>query len=1040
MKKNNITLLRILLIITVFSVSVGIKAAVVKGVVLEPYTLKPLAGASVNVTGLSTQIITDASGGFSIPDLDYNASVTIQYPGYNSITVAVAGRSSLKIVMIPADKKGIADKILLPFQTEQKSDDKQSNAYSVQKKDIRFNASETEQLLAAIPGMNVTPKSGMPGESNYFALRSATSLTAETMPLIVLNGAIYMPDTRESGIIGGFSKGVLNAINPKDIQNITVLKGSDATPYGSLASNGVILIETDKAVDLDTKVEFSSQFGLNFNQSQMPVMGVTDYKGLISNAALTKYDDMAKVLSLFPYLVDNPNYYYNFLYNNNTDWQKLIYSPGLSTDNVLKIKGGDAISKHDVSVGYKSINGQMTGTNHTKFYARLNSDVNLTRKLAFYSRINANYLDYKVQEQGMLPYTNPMLAAMKKAPLFSPFKKDADNNLLPDYAPIRNADGSLIENNMVSNPVALVNKADVNQHDYDIQVNAGLNYNASKYLTISALASIYYNYTRQNLFIPGVTEQSIMPHFYQLAKNTVRSAEGYTFNTYFNVNAAYNRTFNHIHKIKASVGAQLAINNCEYDAGTGYNTANDFYQTLGAITSASRKFFGYNDAWNWLNYNISAHYTYNYFLTLGAAMAVDAASSTGPDTDLFQLYPAFSATLNTKNSFLKDVAWLQKLNIRAEYASSGNSRFSSSMSKYYYVNKVYRELSGLTLAGVPNTKIEPERNQTLNFGIDATTNNQKLDITADVYRSIATNLIMPVKTAAIYGSDFMYKNAGSLQSVGYELGIQYLALQNKDMKWYVGATVSSSASKILDLGSQQNMIQEMADGSALISEKGSALYSFYGFKTNGVFATDADAAAASLKNASGIAFAAGDVIFMDKNGDHIIDDRDRYNLGNASPDLFGNISTSFQYKSFELSAIFTYSVGNKMYNAVKREMESMSDFGNQLVSVNRRWMSQGQVTEIPRAVYGDPMGNARFSERFIQDALFLRLRELTLSYNFKVKNGLTVFLSGENLFILTNYLGLDPESMYSNNAALRGFDYAKLPQPLSVKLGFNLKL
>lgn len=233
---------------------------------------------------------------------------------------------------------------------------------------------------------------------------------------------------------------------------------------------------------------------------------------------------------------------------------------------------------------------------------------------------------------------------------------------------------------------------------------------------------------------------------------------------------------------------------------------------------------------------------------------------------------------------------------------------------------------------------------------------------------------------------------------------------------------------------------EMADGSAVISEKGQALYSFYGFKTNGVFATDQDAATADLKNAAGASFAAGDIIFIDQNNDNIIDDRDRVNLGNANAKLFGSFNSTLQYKNFELSAIFGYSYGNSMYNAVRRDMESMSDFTNQLVSVSNRWMSQGQETNMPRAVYGDPMGNARFSDRWIEDASYLKLKELTVSYKFNFLNGTTVYLSGENLFTITNYLGLDPETMYSYDASLRGFDYAKIPLPRSFKLGFNIKL
>ena len=172
----------------------------------------------------------------------------------------------------------------------------------------------------------------------------------------------------------------------------------------------------------------------------------------------------------------------------------------------------------------------------------------------------------------------------------------------------------------------------------------------------------------------------------------------------------------------------------------------------------------------------------------------------------------------------------------------------------------------------------------------------------------------------------------------------------------------------------------------------------------------------------------------------MIDDRDRVILGNANPVLFGSFNTSLQYKKLEVSAVFGYSYGNSIYNAVRRNMESMSDFTNQLVSVRNRWMNQDQITQMPRAVYGDPMGNSRFSDRWIEDGSYLKLKELTVSYKLNILNGTTVYLTGENLFTVTSYLGLDPETMYSYDASLRGFDYAKVPLARSFKLGINVKL
>ena len=211
-------------------------------------------------------------------------------------------------------------------------------------------------------------------------------------------------------------------------------------------------------------------------------------------------------------------------------------------------------------------------------------------------------------------------------------------------------------------------------------------------------------------------------------------------------------------------------------------------------------------------------------------------------------------------------------------------------------------------------------------------------------------------------------------------------------------------------------------------------------QTAGVFSTTAAAKAANLKNSNGYSYGAGDIHFVDQNGDGIIDSKDRVNLGSADPKFFGTFFTDFQYKNLELSATFSYSYGNKAYNAVRRNLESMSDFSNELVSVTNRWTQEGDVTNMPKASYGDPMGNSQFSDRWIEDASFIKLKQLTISYNTKLFSGTTFFVTGENIFTLTKYLGLDPEIAYSYDSLAQGFDYAKIPKPLSVRLGVKLNL
>lgn len=1027
----------------VFAQNQGFK---LEGQVFDPVSGSALAGAVVRVTGLTGSVLTNQEGRFSVNIPAGVGTVTTWFPGFYQDVQSISGRNNIRIVLVPAGQKGYTNNFLLPFKGVATNHEKFTNLSAVEKKDISQAATQVEQSLHNIPGLQVIGKSGMPGEGSFFSIRGVNSLTAGTGPLMVVNGVPLMPDMNESGIIGGFSKSIFNAIHPRDIENITVLKGSDATRYGSLGANSVILIETDKATDFDTKVELISQFGIDHNQSRLPVLGVRNYRSYIGNVALTRYDDMAQILELFPYLIDNPLFFNRHLYNNETNWQDYIYNPALTTDHVLKIKGGDAIAKYDLSIGIKRQEGQIKNTGHSRYFTRINSDVNLSRNISMFSTISMAYLSYKPQEQGMLEATNPLLAAMKKGPLFSPFQKDRDNNLLPDFAVIRDQNNNLILNNMVSNPLAIVNSLQADEHGYDVQINAGLNYNINDHLKLTGVGGLYYFMNRQNVFVPGVTERTIMPLNNMLAINTVRSAQGHTNNTYFNLHLDYHRKFDIVHDIKASVGAQVAQNYTEYDAGTGYNTANDFYKTLNNVVSSSRSYFGYIDVWNWMNINSTVQYVYDYQFAVGASLAADASSATGPDAPRFQFYPSLNLAWLTKNTLLADVDYIDKLNLRAEVFSTGNSRFSSSLSKYHYVNKVFRELSGLVRAGVPNTAIVPERNTTLGAGIDASIFGKRVDLSLDIYNTRNSNLIMPVSISSAFGMNYLYSNVATTNNSGFEAGIRASLIRSRDFNWHVGASISANNDKVISLGGQDEMVLEMEDGSAIRTKVGESIYAFYGYQTNGIIATSAQAATAGkdgnmpLTTFVGTAFSAGDVLFVDQNNDGVINDRDRVNLGSAAPKFYGNVNTAFRYKNMELSALFSYTYGNKMYNAVRRSMESMSDFSNQLITVNRRWMFDGQQTDMPRASFGDPMGNNRFSDRWIEDASFIKLKELMFTYHLdNFMKGTTLFVSVENLLTLTNYLGLDPETMYSYDVSMRGFDYAKVAHPRSVKLGFKIQ-
>ena len=372
-------------------------------------------------------------------------------------------------------------------------------------------------------------------------------------------------------------------------------------------------------------------------------------------------------------------------YNNNTDWQDLIYKNTASTDHLFRVEGGDNIAKYDLSLGYYRENGLMDNTSMERFHTLLNANVLVNKQLNIFATVGLAYMNGHYQMQGMDITTNPILAAYARSPFLSPYEKDREGNTLKTYAS-HFYGRSKSRDYSVSNPLAIVNTLDSHNRQYDLNMKAGIAYNPFRELTLTGTVGLYYNYDNEHLFIPGASEATIVPlsDKYGLRNNAVSDGVAVTTNFFANLNASYKKTFNYVHQLNAIAGWQLMTTKNEYDAGEGRNTGNDFYQTLGS-TIDGRRFLGYINSWNWTNFYGHADYTYNNMVQASVNIAVDAASSTGTDVARFYTYPSVGVTLLGKGwKPLLDATWLNKLNVRAEYGLTGNSRFSSQMGGYYY--------------------------------------------------------------------------------------------------------------------------------------------------------------------------------------------------------------------------------------------------------------------------------------------------------------------------------------------------------------------
>lgn len=1041
----NKRLLFVSIVLMVFAVPV--MADAVKGLVCSPDGTA-LSDAVVSSSGVPS-VITDADGTFVL-DAGADAVISIWADGYFSQSVRVRGRHELTIVLIPEGMTRYNETAVLPFRVEEGANTE--GAVNLAKKDFAPGSATIDRAIQGeLSGLQVVNKGGMTGEGAYMALHGIQTLAAENTPLVVINGVPYMPSTAESQLIGGYSRGIFSAFNIGDIQNITLLKGAEASLYGSLAANGVLLIETDGATsdDMNTKISYNGSFGTNWCGKRIPLMDASEYKSYLSDMGMTYYDNMETFFNNFPFLSPDASDAFNYLYRFDTDWQNHLYQNGLTTDHLVRVEGGDAIAKYDISLGYMRDEGTIRNTYSDRFHTQINSNVLVSKQFEIGATIGLAYLNGSYQEQGMRMETNPLLASYRRAPVLSPYKSDMYGNLLESYASYYYGNNTNTDF-IVSNPMSIVGTASATQRQYDVNMRANLTYKPSPALNFSAVFGLYYNYDQEGAFIPGKNNKDIVPQFdsYGSSDNIVRQGINEQFNVFYNLNGAYRKTFG-IHGIDVRAGGQMLMTSYETDMGVGRNTANDFYQTLSDVQAVGRYFSGYSSKWNWLGLYAHAAYSYSDLADVAVNLSADGASSTGVDTSRMGLFPSVSGKVMLNNfAFMDGMGWVSKLNVWADYGKTGNSRFSNNYGRYYYLSQLYQGIAGIVRANVPNTGIKWEENLNANAGIDASFFHSRVNAAFTLFSNKATDVLMARMESSLYGTGIHYSNDAAISTRGFDASLQLLPIYTKNFKWVLGGSVSKFSNTVTSLGTTDEYVSTLSDDATLITRVDENPYSFYGYEADGVYSTTLEARTAHngqpMKNRNGVEFQSGDVKYVDQNGDGIINDADKVILGSATPDLYGSWYTRFEYKGFALDFNFIYSVGNEAYNAVRRITESSSDFSNQSTAVLRRWAMDGQITDMPRAKWNDQVGNNDFSSRWIEDASYMKLRDVTFSYTFdkvvwNIFHGGTLYLTGQNLFCLTRYLGMDPEFSYSYSSLMQGVDYAKATAPKTVKFGVNLK-
>jgi TonB-linked SusC/RagA family outer membrane protein len=525
------------------------------------------------------------------------------------------------------------------------------------------------------------------------------------------------------------------------------------------------------------------------------------------------------------------------------------------------------------------------------------------------------------------------------------------------------------------------------------------------------------------------------------------------FSLYNDTRLSYLKRFHNTHDLALRLGVRYQNARAEQDFGLGFNSPIDQLTSVQFGTNALRQIGGSIGENSWVNTYFNTDYSYldKYFLTLNVAM--DGSSRFGKNIpgalsigeNKFAIMPSLAAAWLISSENFMQGSKMDILKLRASFGLTGNDDIGNYTARQTYITQNLLGLQGLVRYGFGNNELQWEKVRKINVGLDAAFFHERINVSLDAYQNKTSKMLVFEKAPAASGSDYFVSNSGGMKTNGIEATVN-ARISNKTFKWDLGFNIAKYNSKIETLPVDPTYTSFA--GATYITQSGAAPNLFYGYKTNGVFTSDNVAAQEALslqkENGSLVQFKGGDVRFVDLNNDHIINEKDRQVIGDPNPDFFGSITNKFSYKRFSLDGIFTFMQGNDIYNYTRNQLEAASGYNNQTVAVINAWKNNGDVTVVPKATYGDPMGNSRFSDRWIEDGSYIRLRTLTLAYNLPFKQGgikyFVVYLTGNNVFTLTKYKGYDPEFSAGESIFKQGVDITLEPQVRSLQLGLRIGL
>ncbi|ARK10585.2 TonB-dependent receptor [Fibrella sp. ES10-3-2-2] len=999
-----------------------------------------IPGVNIVVKGTQRGAVTDAEGRYQITVPDQNAVLTYSFVGYVKQEVTVGSRSTIDIVL-ESDTNSLNEVVVVGYGTQRKSSLTGAIA-SVSEKEISTlpvpNISQALQGRAA--GVTVT-NNGAPGEA----------------PIIRIRGVGTINNANPLYVVDGVPVGDGSNIDPKDVQSVEVLKDASAAAiYGSRAANGVILITTKRSNSKKLSVNLDSYVGVQSAWRKLPLLNRDQYiaygTDLLNNG--DAYFGRPAGSSLPPRWLtglDQPIYpgATQTFRQTDTDWQDEMFRNAAIQQHRLELTGGNDVSKFFLSGGFFSQDGIMIGTNYKRGNLRLNSDHKLGKRVSLGQTLYLSYDTRRIEQNGGSIGTQirNIINTIPYLPVYNP-------NNLGGFEGARNVDGTDPSNpvrNSLLNSNTLESTTVFSTLYLDVELVPGLKYRFQGGINI-------YNSIGRTV---NPSFDSGPGGFASLSYANITQDRGQSIAPILTNQLSYNKVFGK-HTINATAVAeqQTSVFSNINVGGTNSITnvivepTNLASPRIGAgrFESAIISYVGR------LNYEYAGKYL------LGVSFRRDGSSKYAPGKK-WGNFPALSAGWRvSEESFMKSLPVFTELKIRGSYGLVGNNNIGDygyqatlSSDPYYEFDRTTSiQSQGYTVRKLANQDLKWESVEMSNIGLDASLLNGKVSFSFDYFNNLTRDMVLnrPIPPSMGY-DEAPLANVGSVRNRGIEIQAGYQATSGA-LTWSLSGNLSAVRNKVISLGDEGNTIfgGDWYGDNLSRTEVGQPIGYFYGYLTDGIFQNQGEIDAWKAKTTDAVANVnspnPGDLRFVDVNGDGVINPSDKVNLGHFLPKFTYGTNFSARWKGLDLSLFVQGVQGNQIYSTVKYNLEGMTRLFNAGTAVLNRWITPGQVTDVPRAVAGDPNLNARASNRFVESGSYVRLKNLTIGYALP-STWLTpfgssfiskarVYVSTTNLFTITGYKsGYDPEiGSFGGSSLTNGIDYGQYPQARTIMAGLQL--